>query len=101
MCCSWELESSPEQKIVQTERLSNQVRWRAYFALLIPFSEHVKIVAVDLQEMAPLEGVIQIKGDITKLSTVQEIIHHFEGKLADLVVIISNSMHIEYSIRSM
>lgn len=43
-------------------------------------------MAVDLQEMAPLEGVIQIKGDITKLSTVQEIIHHFEGKLADLVV---------------
>ena len=54
--------------------------------LTTPFSDQVKIVAVDLQEMAPLEGVIQIKGDITKLSTVQEIINHFEGKLADLVV---------------
>ena len=40
--------------------------------------------------MAPLEGVIQIKGDITKLSTVQEIINHFEGKLADLVVSLFN-----------
>jgi len=48
--------------------------------------EEPKIVAVDLQEMAPLEGVIQIKGDITKLSTVKEIIRHFEGKLADIVV---------------
>eukprot|EP01089_Gocevia_fonbrunei_P005729 TRINITY_DN1621_c0_g1_i1.p1 TRINITY_DN1621_c0_g1~~TRINITY_DN1621_c0_g1_i1.p1 ORF type:complete len:311 (+),score=57.54 TRINITY_DN1621_c0_g1_i1:41-934(+) len=46
----------------------------------------VKIVAVDLQQMAPLEGVIQIKGDITKLSTVNQILGHFEGQLSDLVV---------------
>jgi 23S rRNA U2552 (ribose-2'-O)-methylase RlmE/FtsJ len=43
-------------------------------------------VAVDLQDMAPLPGVIQIKGDITKLSTAQQIIAHFEGEKADLVV---------------
>ena len=30
--------------------------------------EDVKIVAVDLQAMAPLSGVIQIQGDITKVS---------------------------------
>lgn len=29
----------------------------------------VKIVAVDLQAMAPLPGVIQIQGDITKVTT--------------------------------
>ncbi|XP_054859642.1 putative tRNA (cytidine(32)/guanosine(34)-2'-O)-methyltransferase isoform X1 [Eublepharis macularius] len=46
----------------------------------------VKIVAVDLQAMAPLPGVIQIQGDITKVSTAQEIIRHFEGQPADLVV---------------
>eukprot|EP01117_Protostelium_nocturnum_P012708 TRINITY_DN4689_c0_g1_i3.p1 TRINITY_DN4689_c0_g1~~TRINITY_DN4689_c0_g1_i3.p1 ORF type:complete len:257 (-),score=78.25 TRINITY_DN4689_c0_g1_i3:8-778(-) len=46
----------------------------------------IKIVAVDLQDMAPLEGVYQMKGDITKLSTAQQIIQHFEGKQADLVV---------------
>ena len=28
-------------------------------------SNQVKIVAVDLQKMAPLEGVIQIEGDIS------------------------------------
>lgn len=46
----------------------------------------VKIVAVDLQAMAPLPGVTQIQGDITKTSTAEEIIRHFEGRPADLVV---------------
>ncbi|XP_063409367.1 tRNA (cytidine(32)/guanosine(34)-2'-O)-methyltransferase-like isoform X1 [Mytilus trossulus] len=48
--------------------------------------EDVKIVAVDLQAMAPITGVIQIQGDITKKSTAQKIISHFEGDYADLVV---------------
>ncbi|KAI8342944.1 FtsJ-like methyltransferase-domain-containing protein [Chlamydoabsidia padenii] len=51
-----------------------------------PQQEEPKIVAVDLQAMAPLEGVIEIQGDITKESTADEIISHFEGKLADIVV---------------
>ncbi|KAF6214810.1 hypothetical protein GE061_009553 [Apolygus lucorum] len=45
-----------------------------------------KIVAVDLQAMAPLPGVIQIQGDITKKSTAEAIISHFKGEQADLVV---------------
>ena len=45
-----------------------------------------KIVAVDLQAMAPLPGVIQIQGDITQLSTAENIMQHFEGEKADLVV---------------
>lgn len=49
-------------------------------------AEEVKIVAVDLQAMAPLPGVTQIQGDITKVSTAEEIIRHFEGHPADLVV---------------
>lgn len=48
--------------------------------------EDVKIVAVDLQAMAALPGVIQIQGDITKLSTANAIIQEFEGMKADLVV---------------
>lgn len=36
------------------------------------------VVAVDLQTMAPLPGVLQIQGDITQLSTAKEIIQHFE-----------------------
>ncbi|KAJ2356930.1 tRNA (uridine-2'-O-)-methyltransferase trm7, partial [Coemansia sp. RSA 2611] len=49
-------------------------------------SEVPQIVAVDLQAMAPLPGVIQIQGDITKLSTAEQIISHFDGAQADLVV---------------
>ncbi|XP_076812382.1 tRNA (cytidine(32)/guanosine(34)-2'-O)-methyltransferase-like [Clavelina lepadiformis] len=49
-------------------------------------SDDVKIVAVDLQAMAPLPGVITMQGDITKVSTAESIIAHFEGEPADLVV---------------
>merc|ERR1712168_1220469 len=49
-------------------------------------ADDVKIVAVDLQAMAALPGVIQIQGDITKVSTAEEIVSHFEGENADLVV---------------
>jgi tRNA (cytidine32/guanosine34-2'-O)-methyltransferase len=49
-------------------------------------SGEVQLVSVDIQEMAPIEGIHQIKGDITKLSTVQQIISLFNGQKADLVV---------------
>lgn len=48
--------------------------------------DDVKIVAVDLQPMAPLDGVKQLQGDITKLSTAQEIIAYFNDQKAQLVV---------------
>ena len=46
----------------------------------------VKIVAVDLQAMAPLPGVITLQGDITKIETAKKIVGYFEGENADLVV---------------
>lgn len=45
-----------------------------------------KIVAVDLQPMAPIEGIIQLQGDITSESTAKAVISHFSGGRADLVV---------------
>ena len=48
--------------------------------------ENAKIVAIDLQNMAPLPGVTQIQGDITKTSTAESVIKHFDGEHADLVV---------------
>ena len=45
-----------------------------------------KIVSVDLQPMAAIEGVIQIQGDITSEQTANEVIAHFDGHHADLVV---------------
>ena len=48
--------------------------------------DNVKIVAVDLQPMAPIKGVVQIEGDITSQETAEEIIELFDGVQADLVV---------------
>jgi len=44
------------------------------------------IVAVDLQPMAPIEGVTQLQGDITSHAVAQQVIAHFDGSHADLVV---------------
>ena len=48
--------------------------------------EPERIIAVDLQEMAPIPGVRQLQGDITAQATATTIIGHFGGQRADLVV---------------
>uniref|UniRef100_A0A182QIT3 Putative tRNA (cytidine(32)/guanosine(34)-2'-O)-methyltransferase n=1 Tax=Anopheles farauti TaxID=69004 RepID=A0A182QIT3_9DIPT len=48
--------------------------------------DEVKIIAVDLQSMGPLPGIIQLQGDITKLSTAEAIIAHFGDQKAQLVI---------------
>ena len=52
--------------------------------------EHSRIVAVDLQPMAPIDGVHTVQGDITSQRTVDEVLNLFregdEERLADLVV---------------
>jgi tRNA (cytidine32/guanosine34-2'-O)-methyltransferase len=45
-----------------------------------------RIVAIDLQPMAPIEGVTQLQGDITSEKTAAEVIAYFDGGQADLVV---------------
>lgn len=45
-----------------------------------------RIVSVDLQEMAPIEGVHILQGDITSRETAEKIIGFFEGELAELVI---------------
>jgi hypothetical protein len=44
------------------------------------------IVGVDLQPMAPIEGVTLLQGDITSEATASAVIAHFSGQQADLVV---------------
>lgn len=49
------------------------------------------IVAVDLQEMAPIKGVIQLQGDIATQQTAEQILSYFRtggdaGSKADLVI---------------
>ena len=48
--------------------------------------DNAQIVAVDLQEMAPIPGIKQLQGDITSLETAEQIISYFKGKKADLVI---------------
>eukprot|EP00127_Corallochytrium_limacisporum_P000413 Clim_evm108s11 gene=Clim_evmTU108s11 len=45
-----------------------------------------KIVAIDIQAMAPIPGVIQIQGDITEEKTAKEVIEKFDGGKADMVI---------------
>lgn len=49
-------------------------------------SSSASIVAVDLQSMNPIDGVQFIKGDITRQSTVTEIIAAMDNQLADIVL---------------
>ena len=44
------------------------------------------IVAIDLQPMAPIEGVILLQGDITLQETADKVISYFDGNRADLVI---------------
>lgn len=44
------------------------------------------MVAIDLQEMAPIEGIKILKGDITHASTLNQIMDIFDGEKADLVI---------------
>ena len=61
--------------------------WSQVLADRIPSSsDNPSIVAVDLQQMAPLDGVLCIKGDITSFATAQAILQHFQTQRAQLVV---------------
>lgn len=60
--------------------------WSQVLSNRVAATEERKIVAVDLQIMAPVQGVIQIQGDITSSKTVESILNHFSGHKADLVI---------------
>jgi tRNA (cytidine32/guanosine34-2'-O)-methyltransferase len=48
--------------------------------------EETQIIAVDLQLMAPLPGVTQLQGDITRISTAHSILELCSGRFVDLVL---------------
>ena len=52
----------------------------------VPEGERPKIVAIDLQPMAPIDGIVLLQGDITSKKTAEEVISHFDGDEADLVI---------------
>ena len=48
--------------------------------------ENSTIIAVDLMEMAPLDGVVRLQGDITHKVTADKIVAQFHGEKAQVVV---------------
>ena len=62
--------------------------WSQVLADRIPSTdEQPNIVAVDLQPMAPIEGVLCLQGDITSYDTARDILKPFENnRRAELVV---------------
>ena len=85
MCSTRKLEPSFSKKDLASSKRVTHFQISPFNSTYFSDPE-VKIVAVDLQDMSPLDGIIQIKGDITKLSTADQIISHFHGQFADLVV---------------
>ncbi|EJW83021.1 cell division protein [Wuchereria bancrofti] len=59
---------------------------KVYFAQDDEKRKAIRIVAVDLQPMSPLPGIIQLQGDITEACTAKKIISYLEGSKADLVI---------------
>ena len=45
-----------------------------------------RIVAIDLQPMAPIEGITILQGDITSKRTAEQVISYFDGNRADIVI---------------
>lgn len=80
---AWEEKQKREQEIISGarergtdhEKLSAQAELRPRLG--------VKIVAVDLQPMSPLEGITTIKGDITHPSTIPKILHALDPETYD------------------
>jgi tRNA (cytidine32/guanosine34-2'-O)-methyltransferase len=84
---SWSQVLSDKLLDKTTAELSEPVSDPASASTLLPQDDGIeKIVAVDLQPMAPIEGVRCLQGDITSLETAEHIIQHFQGQRAELVV---------------
>ena len=53
---------------------------------LVSDDANPNIVAVDLQPMAPIDGVLCLQGDITSYDTAKAILSPFQTKRAELVI---------------
>jgi tRNA (cytidine32/guanosine34-2'-O)-methyltransferase len=60
--------------------------WSQVASDLIDKQNDFKIISIDIQDMAPIEDVDIIVGDITRQNTLEQIIKQANGKLIDLVM---------------
>ncbi|KAF8821026.1 putative ribosomal Rna large subunit methyltransferase FTSJ1 [Cardiosporidium cionae] len=83
------ISSDPLHKISEMEGMSKRKGYSTAQERSEAASKPVEIpliVAVDLQEMAPIEGIITLQGDITSSETLRTILQHFNGQLAHLII---------------
>ena len=52
----------------------------------VPDEDMPKLISIDLQPITPIEGITTIQGDMTSMAKVDEILAHFTGHKADLVI---------------
>lgn len=60
--------------------------WSQVAAKSIPCTPDRKIIAIDLREIVPIEGVTQLRGDITSVETATEVIRLLDGNKSDVVL---------------
>ena len=60
--------------------------WSQVAAKFIPNTADRKIIAIDLRELVPIEGVTQLRGDITDEETANRVISMLDGNYADVVL---------------
>lgn len=58
-----------------------------FFIILARESDLPLIVAIDLQPMAPIEGVIQVQGDITNARTAEVVCIYFSLVLSSCLLL--------------
>ena len=78
--------SASELLFVRSQVLSTKLYANKEEANELMAAGKPRVVAVDLQEMAPIPGVVCHVGDITSKETAERIVDHFRGDLADLVI---------------
>eukprot|EP00939_MAST-03C_sp_MAST-3C-sp1_P005299 g5299.t1 len=76
----------PKKSDSDSEKSKDSTQLNKNGSVTPPHDDHHRIVAVDLQKMAPIDGVVQLQGDITSKATADKIINLFKGKCADLVI---------------
>lgn len=94
MLCSWILVADPFEKInrkgLQVKLLPSNLSNPTSILVFKPHrpkdAEDIRAVSVDLQQIAPIEHIHAIQGDITKKETLDRVLEAFKGNKAQLVI---------------
>lgn len=60
--------------------------WSQVCAKSMPDTPNRKIISIDLRKIVPIEGVTELRGDITDVKTAENVISLLDGQKADVVM---------------